>query len=289
MGTNGELTVIGQRNYKYYITNILKYLTLVLGVIITLVPLMVVFFGAFKENKELLTSNVLALPKNIFNFANFKTAWIKGDMLTGFFNTAIILAVSLAATILTGTMTAYVLSRFKFPGKNVVKFLFLLASLIPSITMQMSTFQIIVGLGIYNTRWATILLFAGTDIISIYIFLQFLDGISYSLDEAAIIDGASFPRIFFSIIFPLLRPAIVTVIIIKGIGFYNEFYTPYLYMKKPSLHVISTSLYAFQGPYGTQWEVICAACVITMIPTLIIFLALQKQIYAGLTMGSVKG
>lgn len=272
-----------------YIAGFYKYLSLVLIVVITIAPLIVVFFGAFKENKELLTTKVIAPPANWFNFENFKRAWVEGDMGLGFLNTIIILAASITATILTGTMTAYVLSRFKFRCKGLVKFLFLLASLIPSITMQMSIFQIIVGLHLYNTRMATILLYAGTDIISIYIFLQFLNGISYSIDEAAIIDVASFPRIFFNIILPLLRPAIVTVIIIKEIGFYNEFYTPYLYMKKPSLHVISTSLYAFQGPYGTQWEVICAACIITMIPTLIIFLILQKQIYSGLTMGSVKG
>ncbi len=271
------------------ISMILKYIVIAFAMFITILPLIVLFFGAFKSNKELLTSNVLAPPVDWTFLDNFATAWTKGRMSTGFMNTIIILFFSIIATILTGTMTAYVLSRFKFKGKSLVKFLFLTASLIPSITMQMSTFQIIVGLGLYNTRLATILLFAGTDIISIYIFLQFLGGISQSLDEAAIVDGASFPRIFFNIIFPLLKPAIVTVIIIKGIGFYNEFYTPYLYMKSKKLSVISTSLYAFQGPYGTQWEIICAACIITMIPTLIIFVFLQKHIYSGLTMGSVKG
>lgn len=274
---------------KDSILKFLKYLSLVLGCVITIAPLILIFFGAFKTNKELLTTGVLTPPSNWLYLKNFTTAWIKGNMAVGFINTFIILASSITATILTGTMTAYVLSRFNFKVKGLVKFLFLLASLIPSITMQMSTFQIIVALGLYNTRLATIILFAGTDIISIYIFLQFLDGISYSLDEAAIMDGASFPRIFFNIIMPLLKPAIVTVVIIKGIGYYNEFYTPYLYMKSKSLSVISTSLYAFQGPYGTQWEVICAACIITMIPTLIIFIALQKFIYNGLTSGSVKG
>lgn len=274
---------------KVIILKLLKYLSLILASLITIAPLIVIFFGAFKENKELLTTGVLTPPKDWSNFSNFVTAWTKGNMKVGFINTFIILITSIAATILTGTMTAYVLSRFQFRLKKTIKFLFLLASLIPSITMQMSTFQIIVALGLYNTRLSTILLFAGTDIISIYIFLQFLDGISYSLDEAAIVDGASFPTIYFKIIMPLLTPAIVTVIIIKGIGFYNEFYTPYLYMKSKDLAVISTSLYAFQGPYGTKWEVICAACIITMIPTLIIFLALQKKIYSGLTAGSVKG
>lgn len=278
-----------QKNAKYYIANALRYLILIFTAVVIILPLLTVIFGAFKTHNELLSGNALSLPQNWLNFENFVTAWTKGNMATGFFNTIIILIVSIAATIMTGTMTAYVLSRFKFKCKGLVKFAFLLASLIPSITMQMSTFQIIVGLGVYNTRLATILLFAGTDIISIYIFLQFLEGIPITLDEAAIVDGASFPQIFFRIILPLLKPAIVTVIIIKGIGFYNEFYTPYLYMKDKSLQVISTSLYAFQGPYGTQWEVICAACIITMLPTLIIFLLLQKQIYSGLTMGAVKG
>lgn len=278
-----------EKNTRYYLAQVFRYALLVFTCVIIILPLVTVVFGAFKTNEELLTSNPLALPKNWLNFENFITAWTKGNMSTGFFNTIIILAVSIAATILTDTMTAYVLARFRFKGKRLVKFLFLLASLIPSITMQMSTFQIIVGMGVYNTRWATILLYAGTDIISIYIFLQFLEGIPSTLDEAAIVNGASFPRIYFNIIMPLLEPAIVMVIIINGIGFYNEFYTPYLYMKDKALQVISTSLYAFQGPYGTQWEVICAACIITMLPTLIIFLLLQKHIYSGLTMGAVKG
>ena len=278
-----------QKNFKYYLFNFLRYLILILACIAVILPLLTVVFGAFKGHEELLSTNALSLPENWLNFDNFVTAWTKGNMATGFFNTIIILFVSLFATIMTGTMTAYVLSRFKFKLKGFLKFIYLLASLIPSITMQMSTFQIIVGIGVYNTRLATILLFAGTDIISIYIFLQFLDGIPITLDEAAIMDGASIPQVFFKIIFPLMKPAIVTVIIIKGIGYYNEFYTPYLYMKDKSLQVISTSLYAFQGPYGTQWEVICAACIITMLPTLIIFLLLQKHIYSGLTQGAVKG
>ena len=155
--------------------------------------------------------------------------------------------------------------------------------------MQISTFQIVKAMGLYNSRAGVILLYAVTDIISIYIFLQFMNSISKELDEAAIVDGASFPRIFFSIIMPLLKPAIATVMVIKGVGFYNDFITPNLYMKKTDLAVISTALYKFKGPYSTQWEVILAGCAITMIPTLIIFLLLQKWIYAGLTAGSVKG
>ena len=107
-------------------------------------------------------------------------------------------------------------------------------------------------------------------------------------DEAALIDGASYFTIYWRIILPLLKPAIATVIIIKGVAIYNEFYIPFLYMPKKAVGVVSTPLFKFKGPYGTQWEIISAGIVIAIIPTLIIFLLLQKYIYNGLTQGSVK-
>lgn len=144
----------------------LKYISVLLAAAITLLPLAVVFIGSFKTHKELLTSNPLDLPENILNFSNYVKAFIEGNMVTGFYNTGIIVFISLMLTILTGSMTAYVLSRFKFRGSKLVRNLFLVASLIPGITMQISTFQIVKALGLYNTRAGVILLFAGTDIIS---------------------------------------------------------------------------------------------------------------------------
>lgn len=266
----------------------MKYVSLLFAALIAIVPLIVVFLGSFKTKEEFSTTKVLELPHNFLNFDNYIRAFVEGKMLLGFANTLFILFFSILATLLTGTMTAYILSRFDFKLKKLVQAAFLIASLIPSITMQMSTFQIISRLGIFNTRISTIILFAGTDIISIYIFLQFLNNISRSLDESAIMDGASYLTIFFRILIPLMKPAIVTVLIIKGVNFYNEFYTPFLYMPSTDLAVISTALFKFKGPYGTQWEVICAGVIITIIPTLLIFLLLQKQIYSGLTQGSVK-
>lgn len=266
----------------------MRYISLILAAACTIIPLLTAFLGAFKTKTEFSESNPLELPHSFLNFDNFVTAFKDGKMLLGFGNTIIILFFSLLATIITGTMTAYILNRFKFPGRKLISALFLVASLVPSITMQMSVFQIITKLGLFNTRLSTIILYAGTDIISIYIFIQFLENISTSLDESAIMDGASYFTIYRKIILPLLKPAIVTVIIIKGVGYYNDFYTPYLYMPKSELKTISTALFAFKGPYGSQWEVICAGAIITMIPTLIIFLLLQKQIYEGMTAGSVK-
>ncbi|MDR1189124.1 MAG: carbohydrate ABC transporter permease [Bifidobacteriaceae bacterium] len=266
----------------------LKYLSLAIAAVVCVGPLIVVLFAALKTKQEYAATGPLDPPSNWAYFANFVTAFTRGQMLQGFVNTAIILAVSLTGAIFAGTLAAYALDRFDFRGRKLVYGAFLLASLIPSVLMQVATFHIIHGLGLFNTRGAAILLFMGTDVISIYIFLQFMSSIPVSLDEAAMLEGASRWTIYWRIILPLLRPAIATAVIIKGIAIYNEFYIPFLYMPARDLGVISTSLYRFKGPYGAQWEVIAAGTIVVIVPTLVLFLFLQRYIYRGLVAGAVK-
>ena len=274
-----------QSKIKYGVLNFLKYAVLVIACLVVIIPLMVVFIGSFKENKEFLSSNVFALPTKI-EWSNYSTAFIDGQVLTGFKNTLIILFFSCIGTIITGSMTAYVLQRFKTTLGNAIKAAFLLATLLPNISMQVTVYRIVNAFGLVGSMAAPIILYVGTDIISIYIFIQFLDNISYSLDESAIMDGANYLTVYVRIIFPLLKPAIATVLIIKIISIYNDFYTPQLYIS--SKPVVSTALYNFIGPYGAKWEIIFAGIVICIIPTLVIFLTLQKYIYNGLVNGSVK-
>ena len=185
-------------------------------------------------------------------------------------------------------MTAFVIQRFDSYMTRLVKGAFLLATLMPNISMQVTVFQIVSRLGLYNSMAAPIILYVGTDIISIYIFMQFLAQISVSLDESGIIDGASYPRIYFSIILPNLKPAIATVLIIKFVSIYNDFYTPQLYMQDSKLLVVSTVLYKYISSTKIQWEVVFAGIILCIIPTLLIFLFLQKYIYSGLVSGAVK-
>jgi ABC-type glycerol-3-phosphate transport system permease component len=270
------------------LVTILKYGSLILGCIVALLPLMLIFLASFKTDQEFYSSPVFSLPTNFLNLQNFSDAFTGGLMVQGFTNTAIILFFSCTGTILIGTMTAYVLSRFDFRFNAVVTSLFLVAALIPGVSTQVATFQIISALGLFNKIGSNIVLNMGTDVISVYIFLQFLNGIPRDLDEAALIDGASFFDVYWRIILPLIVPAIATVLIIKVVAIYNDFYTPFLYMPGKGLGTISTSLFRFIGPYNAHWEVICAGVVITIVPTLIIFLFLQKYIYNGLTQGAVR-
>lgn len=185
-------------------------------------------------------------------------------------------------------MTAYAIDRFTFRFKKLVVALFLVAALVPGVTTQVATFQIVNGFGLFDTRWAPIALYMGTDIVSIYIFLQFVRSIPLSLDEAARLDGANSFTIYRKIIFPLLKPAIATVVIVKGITVYNDFYIPFLYMPSEDLGVISTSLFRFRGPFGAQWETISAGAVLVILPTLIVFLFLQRFVCNGFMKGATR-
>ena len=265
-----------------------KYGSLIVACLFALIPIVTIFMLAFKTSAEYRGTGPLVPPNNWFNFDNFVIAFTKGDMITGFMNTGIILVVSITGTVLIGTMAAYAIDRFRFRGRSLISGLFLLATLVPSVTTQVATFQVINALDLFNTRWSAILLFTGTDIVAIYIFLQFMQSIPVSLDEAAMLDGASRFTVYWRIILPLLKPAVATVVIIKGIAVYNEFYIPFLYMPSRDLGVISTSLFRFMGPFGAQWEVIAAGTILVIVPTLISFLFLQRFIYNGLTSGATK-
>lgn len=265
-----------------------KYATLVLACVVTLLPISVIVMASLKTNQEFYSTGPFDAPASWTYFENYVTAFTRGKMVQGFANTAFILLFSVAGTLVIGTMAAYAIDRFEFRLKKTVVALFLLATLVPGVTTQVATFQIVNGLGLFNTRWAAIALFMGTDIVSIYIFVQFLRGIPKELDEAATLDGANHFTIYRKIILPLLKPAIATVVIIKGIAVYNEFYVPFLYMPARDLGVISTALFRFKGPYGGNWEVISAGVIIVLVPTLIAFLALQRYIYNGFTSGATK-
>ena len=230
------------------------------------------------------------LPESWLNFQNFIDAFNRANMGRAYLNSAIILVFVLLGSVLVGTQLAYVLNRFKFPGNGLIRSLFLFATLLPGIAMQVSVYQIMSNLGFINHLYGYIIMSMGTDVISIYIFIQFMENISVSLDESAFIDGASYFTIYWKIILPLLKPAIVTSMVLKGVGVYNEYYCASLYLQdKRTLGVVATSLYTFTGPLGSKYNLICAGVLMSLLPALIVFLLCQKQIYSGITSGAVKG
>ena len=273
-----------------YVLIFLKYFSLVFFSFVAILPVVSCVITAFKTDAEYQQTNVMTLPESWLNFENYISAFQRANMGKAFINSAIILVCVLIASTLVGTQLAYVLNRFKFPGNGIIRNLFLFASQLPGVAMQVAVYEIMYNLNFINNLWGYIIMMCGTDIISIYIYIQFFENIDYSLDESAIMDGASYFTIFYKILLPLLKPAIVTSCILKGVGTYNEYYSANLYLQdKKNLPTVATSLYTFVGPLGSKYNLICAGVIISLLPALIVFITCQKQIYSGLTAGAVKG
>ncbi len=274
---------------KYFLS-FLKYFSLVFFSFWAVLPVVSCVITAFKTDKEYQDTNVMTLPQSWLNFDNFINAFQKAGMARAFLNSFIILVFVLFFTVMIGTQLAYVLNRFKFFGNTLIRALFLFASQLPGVAMQIAVYEIMYNLGFINSLMGYVIMMCGMDIISIYIYIQFFENIDYSLDESAIIDGANYFTIFYRVLFPLLKPAIVTSCILKGVGTYNEYYCANLYLQdKTRYATVATSLYTFVGPLGSKYNLICAGVIISLLPALVVFILCQKQIYSGLTAGAVKG
>ncbi len=265
---------------------IVRYVFLVLASIFVLIPLIPLIFMAFKTGAEYSSTSVLEAPASFFNFYNFEYAIRVGNLGKAFLNTAIILVISLTIQVTGTAMVAYILSRFDFLGKKVVKTMFTLTMFIPVVATQTLIFRMMYAAKLVNTMWSVVILYSGVGIVGIYIMLNQLDSISKEIDEAALIDGAGYFRTFTQIVFPLMKPACTTLVIINGIGLYNDFYIPNLYLNR-DVQTFTVALYKFFGSMATPFEIVAAAIIIGMIPIMIVFIFLQKYIYNGLA-GSVK-
>lgn len=273
-----------------YLGIFLKYFSLVFFSFIAVLPIVSCVITAFKTDAEYQSTNVMVLPENWLNFSNFIEAFQRANMGKAFINSTIVLICVLVISTLVGTQLAYVLNRFKFPGNGLIRNLFLFATLLPGVAMQVAVYEIMTNLHFINSLGGYIIMMCGTDVIAIYIYIQFFENISVSVDESAIVDGASYFTIFYRILLPLLKPAIVTSCILKAVGTYNEYYSANLYLQnKKELPTVATSLYTFVGPLGSKYNLICAGVIISLLPALIVFVLCQKQIYSGMTSGAVKG
>ncbi len=265
-----------------------RYTIVITMCLIILLPIIVLFIASFKPVDEFLDSGLFQLPNGL-NFVNYQTVLNRGNFLVGFKNVIIIIVATCFLNVMLGSLQAYALGRFQFRGKKAILGLIMGARVIPHITTQIATFTIISSLGLFNHRSAAILLYTGTDVVQIMLYIQFVGRIHPSLDESALIDGASYFRIFRSIILPLLKPATVTIVILKIISCYNDMYIPYLYMPSPDLQVVSTAIMKFCSTnYGSVYPVLASAFIIVMLPVLVLYIVAQKQLFGGITNGAVK-
>lgn len=273
---------------RNFFVDMLKYLTLIIMMFVILSPLYLIIVTAFKAGTELRDSVPYALPKSFLYLKNFGSVLANGIIFKGYINTVFILALSLAGNILIGTGAAYALGRFEFRLKKMILALYAVSIIIPTTTTQVANYGVIKSLHLVNTPFSVILLYLGTEIIQLYLYLQFIGNIPFALDEAALVEGASYFKIYRLIILPMVIPAVVTTSILKIVSIYNDMFLPYIYMPSPKLVVVSTALMNFTSSQSTDFKLFSAATILVITPTIVLYLFLQKYIFSGIISGAVK-
>ena len=267
---------------------ILKILLFVFIAAIVILPILITLFASFKTLPQIGAESALK-PPTALNLENYKDVIKNNHVFVGLKNSTILVVASVVINSILSTMVAYCLTRFNFKLKKVYLAVFLIGMIIPGTVTEISRFGLMVNLHVYDTLLAPILIYVGADLMQIYIYNQFLVQIPISVDESAMMDGASYFTIYWKIIFPMVMPATATLGILKAVEVLNDMYIPFLYMPNPNHKTVSTMLFAcIQDPRTSSIPKLSAAAVIVMIPTLVIYFVFQKFIFSGIAAGAVK-
>jgi len=256
---------------------------------IFLSPFFICILMAVKSKQET-SKGILSLPERI-HWENFTSAIEKARILLSMKNSILITVCSVIIIVLVAATAAYAIGR-RYHNKFYRFYETLLVSsmMLPFQVIMVPVYRMYKELNLLNTRTGAVIMISGLAVAySTVMMIGFVRGIPLELEEAAQIEGAGRFRIFFSIIFPLLKPILATVATLQFLGVWNEFNVSILLLQKEAIKTIPMQQYVFFGAYGADYNTAFAAAVITMIPVIVIFLILQKQVVAGMTAGAVKG
>ena len=258
--------------------------------LVFLSPIVIALSGSFRELKD--TSSYLNIFQS-FSLESYRTAFEKMNYFRSLKNSVLITVISVTILLLVGSMAGYAIARLK--GKMGPFFqIFFLAGMIVSAQMSIiPMYRIVNGIGIGNTIAAPICLYVTSALpFSIFLYTNFIkSGVPYALEESACIDGASVPYTFFRIVIPLTKPALVSIVITQGVPIWNDFFFGMLFLSSPEKKTLPLTMLNFIGDMenATQWNMLFAACFLSAIPILIIYVFLQRYFVSGLTVGAVKG
>ncbi len=262
----------------------LSYLVLSLFSVFYIWPLFMLVNTALKSFTDYLRDPA-GLPTDP-SLANFGEAWELANFPQYMMNSAIYATSATVIFVLTSLFVAFPIARGYFRGSGAILTLYVVALFLPPALIPQ--FQLILNLGLYNTRPGFILLFL-INPIGMIILVNYIKSIPKELDESAAVDGAGYITFVTRIIFPLIRPAVATVTVLHAIGIWNELILPTIYLTNEDYFPITRGLIVFEGVYGSNWPGIAAAVLMLMLPILILFMFLQRYIIGGLTAGAVKG
>jgi len=253
-----------------------------------LFPLLWMVGSALKTQQTVFT-DMSIIPKNPM-WSNFYHAWTKGGFGMYFLNSVIYTVTVVFGIVIVSSLAAFAFSRLKFPGKNILFYMFLAAMMIPLPGSFVPLYILMTKLHLVNTRIGYILCMINVGLsFSIYLLKTFFDRMPPALEDAAKIDGCSKLGIWWNVALPLARPAIAVIVIFNSLNVWNEYILATLIFSSKSLMPLQRGLMIFQGTHITQYPLLMAGITITVLPIILIYLLMQKHIIKGITAGAIVG
>ncbi|MDL2293055.1 carbohydrate ABC transporter permease [Ruminococcaceae bacterium OttesenSCG-928-D13] len=286
-----------QRNpVRAALSKIVIYIVLGLWAATTIFPFLWVLGNSFKERKFIL-SETFAIPTgDMFTTSNYQTAFDRIPIFTAYRNSLVISGAVTVFVIIIAGLCAYGLARYSFKGRRLLHSIVLAAMMFPAFATIIPVYRMEFQWGIANTHslpltWLSIILpqVAGNISFAVIVLMGYIRSLPIDLEEAAFLEGYGVTRIFFRIIMPLARPSFATVGIFTFLWSYNDLFTQLFFLRYEKFYSITRLLNMISSQEGTNYGLLCSAVVLVVVPVLIVYILLQKNIVKGLTAGAIKG
>ncbi|MFD5078580.1 carbohydrate ABC transporter permease [Streptomyces sp. NPDC058371] len=272
------------------ILNVFSHGALILWAIMVVMPLLWAVMTSFKDDASIFSSP-WSLPDKL-HFDNWSRAWSQAHMSDYFANTLIVVGFSLVGTLVLGSMAAYVLARFEFPGNRFIYYLFVGGMSFPVMLALVPLFYVLNNMRLLNTLPGLILVYIAYSLpFTVFFLTSFFRTLPSSIAEAAFVDGASHTRTFFQIMLPMAKPGLISVGIFNFLGQWNQYMLPTVLMNgDPNKKVLAQGLVelATSQGYKGDWSGLFAGLVMAMLPVLAAYIIFQRQVVQGLTAGALK-
>lgn len=265
----------------------LLQIILIANTIIMLAPIIIMVFSAFKTTPQIFQSP-FALP-DFSHIGNFVKIWTETNFLRYLLNSFVVTGASMVLILTLGTMAAYAIGRYQFTGSGFILMFFLAGLTLPLKLAIIPLFMLMRDLSILNNQLSLIFVYTAMGLpTTVFIMTGFIRTLPNELEDAARMDGASEARIMWSIMLPLVRPAMVIAGIQNVVPIWNDFFFPLVFIQNDNLKTLPQGLTTFMGEYTTDWGVLFAGLTLSAAPIILIYIVLSKQFIAGMTSGAVK-
>jgi raffinose/stachyose/melibiose transport system permease protein len=265
-----------------------KYVIIAVIVLISIIPFYVLLYLALKTPTRTYFDGLYLLPE--FHLANFVDAWKISKLGRAILNSLIITGGAVGLTVVLASTAGYSIARFRHAGNRVIFNILLICLMIPAIIITVPLYTLMKSIGGINTYWAMILLLSANALpFTVFLYTSFIRSLPREVEEAAVIDGCTFFSAFWRVTFPFLRPVTAAVVILQGLGMWNNYGQAVFFLQSQSMKTIPLAVSIFFQKYGAQWNLMAAAAVIGLAPAVLLFIVFQKYFIKGITAGAMKG